>query len=199
MNTNIELARSRTISRIDRIRKAREPDWARGWNGEGARKRPVAYSHGKASFARGERYADEIVRLGHTGWYADNDCGSIDGTIRGIVESLPHGRFLEGYECSETGERVLFLDCIYEDEKEAARGADHEAARIAEIEREYRERADAARMLEDDIDETLERVRELCALRNLPRFPGAREELRAAIDRVRELRESREPDHADFI
>ena len=47
--------------------------------------------------------------------------------------------------------------------------------------------------------ETLERVRELCALRNLPRFPGAREELRAAIDRVRELRESREPDHADFI
>lgn len=52
------------------------------------------------------QYADELLKLRHSGWYADDD--GTRGTIRGIVASLPHGRYLPGYYGSDNGEYVLF-------------------------------------------------------------------------------------------
>ena len=61
------------------------------------------------------------------------------------------------------------------------------------------DKALAARALQDRIDAARERIRELCALRNMPGFPNARNELRESIQELRDLRDERKPDHSEFI
>lgn len=108
-------------------------------------RKPVLTSFDTDSLpVRNVRFADKVYSgIRHKGWYADDD-GS-QGVIRGIVASLPHGRFLSGYHWSDNGEYVLFIGsgCLFDDESEAARDADREAERYADICREDNARFDA--------------------------------------------------------
>lgn len=81
------------------------------------------------------KWADEVVRLKHAGWFAD-EFG--DQTIRGLVMRLPHGRgFLAGW--SMGAGMASAVDCyVYPDEESAAWAADSIAENVAEDERDYR-------------------------------------------------------------
>lgn len=94
---------------------------------------PIWYSFREGNFRR-ETTCAELGR-NYRGYYAD-DMGT---TISGIVASLTHGRFIAGYEVSDTGERVYYGD-IYSDEYECAKMADEYARVAAEKEREYNDR-----------------------------------------------------------
>jgi hypothetical protein len=81
-------------------------------------------------------WADEVVRLNHTGWYCDN---YQDETIRGIVLRLPHNRgFLAGWSMGEGMMSEIELD-IYPDQESAAYAADSSAEYAAERQREHEE------------------------------------------------------------
>lgn len=100
---------------------------------------PVWCTHAGEYF-RNERFADEVCRkIGHKGWYTDDFC---DSTIRGIVASLPHNRFIAGYYWSENGERVWYPE-IFSDDTDAASMADEHARVAAESEREFQEEENA--------------------------------------------------------
>ena len=72
-----------------------------GFNG----KESVWYCHTGEQF-RNERYCDEIARsIHHSGWYCDQYQYN---KARGVVAHLPHGKFVAGYEISDSGERVYF-------------------------------------------------------------------------------------------
>lgn len=93
----------------------------------------VWYCHTGESF-RNERYCDEIARsINHTGWFCDI---YQNGKARGIVAGLSHGRFIAGYELSDSGERVYF-DTIHMDETDVALMADEHARVIADQSMEY--------------------------------------------------------------
>ena len=156
--------------------------------------RPIWYAHTGPQFPR-EQYAHEIIDIRHTGWYTDIECRE---TARGIVVALPRGRFLAGYEWSENGERVYFAD-IYDSAEEAARAADSEAEYFAEEAREHDARFQEARLLEDEIDEKLSRLRECLALRNRPCFAHLREEARELMDKIRTARAILAEEYADYI
>lgn len=132
---------------------------------------------------------DSVIR--NNGWYADADCNSV---MRGIVVYLTHGRFLAGYTWSENGEHVIF-HTVYDDWREAARAADEHARICAEGYKEYDERYQEAKKLESDIEHEesltearLTRIRECIKVRHVSEY--WRDELRGAIEDVRELRES---------
>lgn len=94
---------------------------------------PVLTSFDRASLpVRDIRFADEVNprAIDHKGWFADSEGY---GVIRGIVARLPHGRFLSGYHWSDNDEYVLFPGDVFTDEREAARDADREAERYAEL------------------------------------------------------------------
>lgn len=95
---------------------------------------PVITSFGRESMpVRDIRFADDVDRsIDHNGWFADCNGYGDSGVVRGIVARLPHGRFLSGYHWSDNDEYVILTDEVFTDEHEAARDADHEAARYAE-------------------------------------------------------------------
>lgn len=190
-----------------------KPDWraARDWtlnNGAGAfgelsqgfndseygplgPKRPVWYTHTGPKF-RDERFCDDVDGgPDHTGWFTRDDQSA---KMRGIVGRLSHGRFIAGYHSSDNDERVYFAD-IYTDEREAARAADSEAERVAEDEREYNERWQAARELSDKCDELKRDISELFPMRHHAR---ARRELVAACEFLRDKRERLKSDYSDI-
>ena len=154
----------------------------------------IWYTHDGPAFGR-EADAGDILRMRHTGHYTDTGC---DNIAVGIVAYIGKSRWLAGYRWTCNGERVYFPD-IHDNAKDAARMADEHARVFADREREYCERGDAARALQDHIDETRERARELSALRNDPRFPAAREELRETLDALRDALDERAADHNDFV
>lgn len=86
------------------------------------------------SAVRNERDAHDIARIGHRGWFTDNEYQE-DMSI-GIVGTLTHGRFIAGYRLTMNDERVYF-DEVFTDEEDAARMADEHARVIAEQECEY--------------------------------------------------------------
>lgn len=97
---------------------------------------PVLTSFDAASMpVRDIRFADDVNprAIGHGGWFADGEGNGDRGVIRGIVARLPHGRFLSGYHWSDNDEYVLFIGEVFDDESEAARDADREAERYAEL------------------------------------------------------------------
>lgn len=104
------------------------------------------------------KFADEIIRLNHKGWYCDE---FQDSTIRGIVFTLPKSRgFLAGWTMGE--EMASSVECdIYETQKEAARAADSLAESVAEKEREYQEEQRAKEEAEEA--SRLEEFAEECA------------------------------------
>jgi hypothetical protein len=106
---------------------------------------------------RNERFCDEVISSKHTGWFTDPDQ---DETARGIVASLPHGRFIAGYFLSMNDERVYFPD-IFDDEQDAARMADEHARVIGEQESEYQARWREANKLAGGIDEALDELKKV--------------------------------------
>jgi hypothetical protein len=94
--------------------------------------------HGDGQPFRRWEWADEVsgVRIGHTGWFCDQHQ---DSKIRGIVVSLPHGRFLAGWSMGEN--MASSVDgTVYNNAQDAAYAADSMAESAAEQEREYQER-----------------------------------------------------------
>lgn len=154
---------------------------------------PVWYAFSK-QFRR-ETDAHDVLKLLHTGYYTDTDAREL---AVGIVAYLGRSRWIAGYRLTMNDERVYFPG-IYENADDAARAADEHARVLAESEREYCERAESARALQDRIDEVRGRIRELRALRTLPGFPGARKELHERVQQLRALRDECAPDHNDFI
>lgn len=140
--------------------------------------------------ARRIRFADEIAGsyIDHRGWYADAD--GAQGTIRGIVASLPHGRFLSGYYWSDNGEYVLFIGPgqVFTYESQAAREADHEAERYADICREDNERFHAMQDAESRVEELNESLCDAWALRRMGRRSS--DAVRELIESLREAREA---------
>ena len=157
-------------------------DLAQGMNG-GA---PIWYAHSGAAFRR-EVYA----RKCGAGWYTD-----VDRTMkaRGIVVRLPHEKFIAGYEWSANGERVYFPE-IFDSETEAAHRADSHAESFADDCLEHDAKYHEAQELEYRCQKLADNLAEKLALRNNPRFPGARA---SALELLTELRETRERLQSEF-
>lgn len=155
---------------------------------------PVSTTHDGPAFKR-EFWADECVKLNHTGWYTDReDC---DATYRGLVVALPHGRFIVGYYSSDNGERVYFRD-LHSDKNDAAHAADDVARIWAEREADYQERRHAAENLQDHISERKEEFSRAYALRHHKQHGSTREELAELIDAIREDAETLATDYKDI-
>jgi hypothetical protein len=118
-------------------------------------------------------YADELIRsIGHTGWYSD---AHQDSTLRGMVYRLPardgRDRYLSGYEESDSGCVVLYLD-IQADESDAARFADRVAERLAEDSREYAEAWEAGQDASNEVNDALQGLRhEVSRIVQIALFP----------------------------
>jgi hypothetical protein len=83
------------------------------------------------------RYADEITRIDHNGWYVDD---FEQDTYRGIVLALPKSRgFLAGYTMEEGMISLVNVKWIHDEEVDAARAADSEAEFAAEESRRNQE------------------------------------------------------------
>lgn len=166
-------------------------------NGPLAPKDPIWYTQ-SGQFFRREQYADEVKNshLDHTGWFTNSHQ---EGKYRGLVVSLPHGRFLAGYHSDDNDERVYFDD-VYDDITDAITAAD-EAARIdAERECEYNDRYDEARKLENECEEAEQRIQELFALRNHKSLgKGSRQSMAYHLGTLREKREKLSTDFKDVL
>jgi hypothetical protein len=81
------------------------------------------------------QWCDEVdrARIDHTGWFCDEM--GVD-KIRGIVVTLPHGRFLAGCSMGEGKASTVAAD-LYNTAEAAARAADRMAESAAEDEREH--------------------------------------------------------------
>lgn len=118
-------------------------------------------------------YADELSRsIRHTGWYSD---AHREATLRGMVYRLPardgQTRYLSGYEESDSGSVVLYLD-IQTDETDAARFADRVAERLAEDSREYAEAWDAGQDASNEVHDALQDLRrEVSRIVQIALFP----------------------------
>ena len=129
------------------------------------------------------RYADDVVSMDYSGWYADtNQCN----LIRGIVLTLPKSRgFLAGWTMGESMASGVDPE-IYADESAAARAADRKAESVADSERENCERFDAMQSAESDADDALETLRDCLKLRHTGR--RSTEDVRNAVQELREAR-----------
>lgn len=157
--------------------------------------RPIWYTHNGPQFPR-EIFADECnSSIQHKGWFSDN---IQNGTIRGLVVALPHGRFLAGYFHDDTGERVYFAD-IYDCERAAAYAADGHAESVAEDMRDADRRYCEALDLQEKEWELERRLRECLALRNHSCFEALRTEAKHVIKSIRDIRETLNSEYADVL
>lgn len=161
-----------------------------GFNG----KTPVWYSHDGEAF-RNERFADDVARMDHRGWFTDTDQND---TARGIVAGLTHGRFIAGYFLSMNDERVYFPE-IFTDETDCARMADTHARIIGEAEHEHAVRFDEAQTLESEVEEAITRLRECIVLRHVTCMEYVRNEITDLIETIRENRETLKADYAGVL
>ena len=155
------------------------------------------------------KFADEVLDLRNTGWYRDS---FREQTYRGQVWRLParNGaeQFLAGYVDND-GQCAIIEPEAFDDEREAARRADHLAERDAQEEREYSERWQEANSASDDLEVARESlalarakargmikairaqgtiVPELCAIL-IERMKEARDEMREAIEAINAARD----------
>lgn len=168
---------------------------SQGFNGEEGHKVPVWYCHDGAQF-RNEKFCDDVdsVRIDHKGWFTDSTFQ--DGVIRGIVASLPHGRFIAGCFMSDNGERVYFPE-VHDNERDAALAADEHARVLAEKETEYQDHNRAGNDLNDEIQAHKARALECWLLRNTKGMQARRDELRFICATIREKLATMEKDFAD--
>jgi len=124
------------------------------------------FEDAEAAGLRFAGWADESLRLRHTGWYADN---YQEETFRGAIFRLPskrgQERFVAGYGESMGGGFVLDLSEVWDDDLiGAAQEADRLAERAAEDAREFAAK-EAANMRIENIAEELKNIRaEIMAL-----------------------------------
>jgi hypothetical protein len=168
---------------------------SQGFNGEGYARREIWYCHTGEQF-RNERDAHDIADspVDHTGWYADIHQ---DEKAIGIVGMLPHGRYIAGYRWTSNDERVYFNE-VFDNEREAARAADAHAESFAEMACEDSEKWDAARKLENTIEDSLIRLRECLVLRHQQCMSYVRDEVRDLVETIRNARESLRTDYANY-
>lgn len=148
-----------------------------------------------APFSR-QQYADiASEHIGHKGWFTDS---LYDGKARGIVVSLPHGRFIAGYEWSDNGESVYYPE-IYTDIEDAARSADYHAEKFAENQREHSDRFDECQRLETLIEDSLQRRKECLILARVNCDRDARrDEARDLRETIIEARETIARDYSEY-
>jgi len=154
-----------------------------------------------------EQWCDEVYRgIHHIGWFTRADGTTFkdgSGKCRGIVVSLPaahgfpNGRHLAGYCWGDNDERVLWPE-LYMDADTAACAADRYAERMAEAEREYNEKWEAARDIENEIETAFHRLRECIALRHHQCMAYVRDEIRELIETIKEKRKTLETEYADY-
>ena len=118
------------------------------------------YENAEQAGLRFVGWADESLRLRHTGWYSDNYA---EETFRGAIFHLPskrgQERFVAGYGESMNDGFVLDLSEVWNDDLiGAAREADRLAERAAEDAREY-EAKESAKLRIEDIAEELKSIR----------------------------------------
>ncbi len=157
-------------------------------------KTPVWYSHNGEQF-RNERFADDVLKSRHTGWFTDIDQSD---TARGIVAGLPHGRFIAGYVLSMNDERVYFPE-IFTDESDAAGMSDEHARVIAEQESEHTARFDAAQKIETEIADAFTRLRECICLRHIACMDYIKDEISELIESIRDKREELRANYAGVL
>jgi len=143
-----------------------------------------------------QQYADEAYkRIDHEGWYTDSH---YDGKSRGIVVSLPHGRFIAGYEWSDNGESVYYPE-IYTDIEDAARDADYHAEKFAELQREDSDRFDECQRLETLIEDSMQRRKECLILARVNCDRDARrDEARDLKETIIEARETIAREYSEY-
>lgn len=129
-----------------------------------------------------EVYADEILGLNHSGYYADIHCLEI---IRPFIVRLSRGRFLAGYE--REFQRVYFGTVFY-DERDAALYADRQAESLADSEREYSIADAEHQSLLNEIENHTMRLKEYIALRNKLCFQYTRANIKGLIATIRKKR-----------
>jgi len=118
-------------------------------------------------------YADELDRsIRHDGWYSD---AHQEATLRGMVYRLPardgEDRYLSGYEESDSGSVVLYLD-IQTDETDAARFSDRVAERLADDSREYAEAWEAGQDASNEVNDAMRDLRhEVSRIVQIALFP----------------------------
>lgn len=156
----------------------------------------IFYSHEKQDFTP----AHKIINLNYTGWFT-NDFGDL---CIGIVLALPampgypEGRFLAGYHVKENGETVLYAD-VYDNAEDAAQDADNYAEDYADVAREYQEKFQAARDLEDKIESKEKRLVECLALRHKKCMQYVRSEIVAICQSLRDMRETMQTEYAGVL
>ena len=84
-------------------------------------------------FTRWQWCDDAYTSIGHTGWFTDE----YGDKIRGIVVSLPHGRFLAGWSMGEGMASTVDASPVFGNAIDAAIYADRLAELAAEREREH--------------------------------------------------------------
>lgn len=166
---------------------------------------PIFYSH-CAQFD--EQWCDELSRsIRHTGWFT-NEHGETfkdgSGKARGVVAcfparpGFPEGWFLAGYFWGDNGERVFYPE-IFADPIEAALCADSHAEDFADSQREDDTKWNAARDIENKIEEKTTRLRECIALRHKKCMGYIRDEITAICASIREMSETLKTDYADYV
>ncbi len=118
------------------------------------------YENAEQAGLRFVGWADESLRLRHTGWYSDN---YNEETFRGAIFRLPgkcgKERFVAGYGESMSGGFVLDLSEVWSDDLiGAAREGDRLAERAGEDAREY-EAKESAKLRIEDIADDLKSIR----------------------------------------
>lgn len=154
---------------------------------------PIWYTHDGEQFRRESRI-DEMRDRNFGGWYSDPDGNE---TAYGIIVALPHGRYLAGYYWDSNGERVYFGD-IHDSERDACYAANEHARVFAETERDYRYRERDAYNLRQQIEDSMQRLRECIALRHNKCMAYIRDEIGECIWAIRRCRETLESDYADI-
>jgi hypothetical protein len=122
------MLKSKVLNAIKLSKQSREKDVCVSPDGA------IHFFDDRSAPVRYTKYADELVRMKHTGWFCDPDQGE---KCRGTVGAISHGRFLAGYEL-DSGAKCFFAR-VYDCEYEAAHAGDEEARIYAEGEYEYNE------------------------------------------------------------
>lgn len=98
--------------------------------------------------------AHDIIRLGYTGWYADNHQ---DGMYVGVVLQLPSRngieQFVPAIRHTDWDTATVYLNEITDDKRQAARWADQNAEREAESSREEDARDSAQQQIAEARDQ----------------------------------------------
>lgn len=136
-------------------------------------------------------YADKLARIGHNGWYTEDD-GDNGELMRGVVVRMSArngaSRYLPGYECPNNPCTYrIDVSAIYSEsddderaQRECARAADSFAEHAAESERDYNRAWQAGRRYEDLAEEItttrrglIELIRDAKATCKQSRFPDS--------------------------